>query len=813
MGYVAKLKQGTATLDLASGRYRIGDTFSPPSVSRTATYSGGTSANRYGGSERVGDRANNRTWSFPLHILGDSDSEIRRAASDVQSFLGRAGRDTDNPLYFVFNTSDTVPEPVWGQDNTVYYEIVDGTLSFPGGGMYSLSALNKKALPNCTITLTLKPLTVGRRQSLAQAKGGVSEVVVGTTDGVSRGIVVPPAVTNYFTNPVFANPTWTTGFVVGADVTRSRNLDKRFIPHGLGVISCRLDAGTGASRIMYQVLTLTAATYTISFYAKRTDSAAITSTHCQAYFNNVLQTSTYTSVGDGWYRVTYTGTASAAAANYGVGLGSAQSLYVTGFQIEAIGYASPFFHGDHVGCSWSGTAHGSNSTRTAGYVRVPVDQGTFASGSATYRAIVTFPQAETAYGSNPVVFYVSPSNMRLYFDNGANVWVFHDGTNQISGGAAWTAGQRIVLHAVFTAGRLQLYVNGSSVASGVTYTPNVSDANIYVGTTDGPTNHGDHVIGGFVAYDQALSTAQVLADYTDVVKLLDDNQRVSPVPYSWTKSGTGSMDNASDSTYSNYTVIAGVPGSAPALTEWYLSTAQYGTWYAGMWQNDEFINPTRLLYRDQSGTVDATASGGQRKTQAVGTSGTAITDNTPPWATEPMLYRFVQGREFFVVARMKNAGTGIVGQRFYLSGSTVIYGDTVPTEGTYMRGTLFPSIVFPEYPWSEFVLSGFYHVLYAKNTTASPNIDVDYFALLPRPFMAVTMELQTKIVGRYFYSETSGFRSYAGTITHDEMNVSPDMYNVVTFVNHGDGYGAADNGIAAAMFISDLVVTPRWELQ
>ena len=814
MGYVAKLKHGTATLDLTTGRYRVGDDFAPPNVSRTVSYAGGTSANRYDGEERTGDRATNRTWSFPLHILGDSDSEIRRAASDVQTFLGRAGSDSDNALYLAFNTSDAVPEPVWGQDNTVYYEIVDGTLAYPGGGMYSLAALNKQGLANCTVTLTTKPMTVGRRQSLAQAMGGVSEVVIGTTDGVSRGVVVPPSVTNYFTNPVFANSTlYYSGWSAGADVTRSRNTDRRFIPHSLGVISCRLDAGTGASRIMYQGLTLTASTWTISFYAKRSDGAAITSTHCQAYFNNALRTSTYTSVGDGWYRVTYTGTASAAAANYGVGLGSAQSLYVTGFQIEAIGYASPFFHGDMVGCAWTGTAHGSTSTRSTGYLRIPVDQGTFASGSATYRAIVTFPQDETAYGSNPVVFYVNPTNMRLYFDDGANLWVFNDGTNSISGGAAWTAGQRIVLHVVFTAGRLQLYVNGSSVASGVTYTPSVSDSYIYLGTTDGPTNHGDHVIGGFVAYDVALSNAQVLADYTDVVKLLDDNQRVSPVPYVWTKSGTGATDNASDTTYSNFAVISGVPGSAPALTEWYLSTAQFGTWYAGMWQNDEFINPTRLLYRDQAGTADGTASGGARRVQAVGTTATAITDNAPPWATDPKLYRFVQGREFFVVARMKNAGTGTVQQRFYLSGSTIIYGDTRPTEGVYMRGTLIPSIVFPELPWTDFVMAGFYHVLYATNTTASPNVETDYYVLLPRPFMAVTMELNTKVVGRYFFSETSGFRAYAGTLTHDEMNVSPDRYNVVIFANHGDSYGAADNGIAAAMFVNDIYVTPRWELQ
>src|SRR5512139_1688164 len=115
MGYVAKLTKGSRTLDLSSGRYALGMDFTPP-VSDLGIYtSGGTSANRYGGAAKVGEKATNTIVVFSVKISGSSNAEVEHGIQNISAFLRMAG-DQNEPLYFEWRPDNNVSfEPLWGQ--------------------------------------------------------------------------------------------------------------------------------------------------------------------------------------------------------------------------------------------------------------------------------------------------------------------------------------------------------------------------------------------------------------------------------------------------------------------------------------------------------------------------------------------------------------------------------------------------------------------------------------------------------------------------------------------------------------------------
>ena len=86
MGYVAKFTKGTRTLDLSTGRYDLGD-FVPPQTNIAGDYAMGTSANRYGGASKVGEKALPSSYGFSVRIEGDTNAEVRRGRMDINWFL------------------------------------------------------------------------------------------------------------------------------------------------------------------------------------------------------------------------------------------------------------------------------------------------------------------------------------------------------------------------------------------------------------------------------------------------------------------------------------------------------------------------------------------------------------------------------------------------------------------------------------------------------------------------------------------------------------------------------------------------------
>ena len=106
--------------------YTVAEGFRPPTISRQTLIATGTFANRYGGGRRTGDKAVDRSFVIPLHVLGASDGEARAALRQLQDFCDRliAGGE---PFYFAWRDHDNFPfEPSFGQLNAyLRYELLN----------------------------------------------------------------------------------------------------------------------------------------------------------------------------------------------------------------------------------------------------------------------------------------------------------------------------------------------------------------------------------------------------------------------------------------------------------------------------------------------------------------------------------------------------------------------------------------------------------------------------------------------------------------------------------------------------------------
>jgi len=793
-------------LDLTSDRYRIGSRFQPPTVVSNLTLASGTSANDVGRTRVTSRSPQPTSFSFLEQVWGDSSREVDRALADLQSVLAWAGDDLD-PLFLVYKSNSDTPEPMLGQDGRVRYKVMKGEVS-PGSD-YSSRPSRESVVRDCEISLLLQPYAFGRRQILASAKGQISLIRSGSVGSEIVGVAAPYNAVNQFHNPVFAHKTWSNKWTAAAGVVGFVNTDKRFVM--TGERSLYLVAQPTGSRVWYQALTLTAATYCISFKVKRRDGGVVDSSICQAYYNSVLQTSTYRALGDGWYLVFYAGTASASATNYGIGLSAGVSVYVDDFQVEGLGFPTQIAHADSLGCSPNVGYHDSAVLRTLGYIKYPAARAHRLLGTGTISAIVTTPQA--SYGSNFVVFYESSTGFRLYYSIGTTSWVVSDNTNSASYSDALSVGKRTHLHATWGKSGLALYVNGVQRATSGTYTPGAAIGDMYLLTDPTPTFHQDHYLSEYVVWGEELTSTQIANDYA--TKLTLAGQATSIPPIFWTKDGDDILDNANDSTRDNFGVALCVPGSAPALTRYSVAGLTDGETYTlGNWELPEFISPERVLYYEQSGSADATCSGGQYKRVSIGTTELSLSSDYSKWefsSGDSQLLRFVKGRRFSGVARMKNAGVGYLRWRHLLSGLHIQQPLRVATIGDYWRNYILPAIVIPETDSEIYQIGDTLDTLAVNGSAA--NVDIDYFFLMPHPSFSFFAGGAAVIEGREYdgYYGVSA-QSVSGVITGGEINLRPTVYNVILMSAYGTMAVLDNNSIDTTLTFSKIEVAPRWEL-
>lgn len=825
---VARFLKGAKSLTITSGRYTLGRDFVPPSVATVPLFAEGTSANRRGGADLVGSRAVNREWSFGVHVAGSSEAEVRRGAADLQSWLDQAG-DKNEPLYLEVRTNSDGPNPLWGQGPKLY-EVVYGRALLPD--TYGLGNRKWSKLSDCRVSLTIKPDAYGISQRLASATGGVILDHYGTADGRDRGVALTGAMTNFATNPVFGHATYDNGWSAQGSLVVSKNTDPAFLLPGTRA-SAKVTSQAASNNGFFQSLTLTNATaFILWVIVKLPDGGTPTSSDFQIIYSTA-QTTTFRSLGNGFWAASASVTGNGASTGVGVIVKAGRTVYVCylGASSNTAGNLHFPCWGDLLGHAWTGTAHASTSTRTSARIRLPVDATTFSLGAGAI-VLAWKPYFDNTFGTDQFIFSCGSTSLRARFESSDDKFYFSDNTNEISSAAQTFAADDVLwLAFVWGPSGLAIYKNGVSIASGATYTPPALPSYVYFLTDDSAANNAYGVLMGAPRlFAQQLTAAEVLADYTNRSQVTADGQRDGSLPCWWDKDGDLTVDNVDDSTRDNFGVVFGIPGSAPADTEYYFeiesdggSTANFTNdqaYLLSLLANTIFYPPSSIeLLADNDGTATTSADlGSNVETISVNTSETQ--PSAADWVTvdrPDLLY----GRQVYLLARLADAGSNLRLRGLIKFGAT-LYSEWVSvtadaTKRLFIVGPMnLPSkpALFGDSSSTKQITAT---VQMVRSAAGAANVTIDYTLLLPAPLIRVKAPSSTTALTginsrlrgvRASIESAAAFVDFA-EVTGQPIDLEPDKYNTV-FMMRGN-HGAA-NDISRTLIFEEVRVTPRYAL-
>ncbi len=815
MTYSAKLVRGSYTFDLNDGKYSLGQDFAPPGVLETAFLSGGTSANRSGGADLVGTRAENRSWSFTVRCLGSVSAETHNLVSRLVSFLAGATDTRQDKTYFEFRPDADLPEPIWGTfGQALRYEVVHATTALDD--LYGRGRINRNAIL-VMVNLTIKPYAQGRPIQAAVATGGIAEDRIGTVDGSSRGLVVERATTNFVKNPVFGHATPLNGWTA---TTVSASVDYR--NRLFGNPSVLLSGAAGTFRSVAAVTTATG-NHVLSCYAKRIDGQPITNTDLALSFNNVLQATVYQAIGDGWYRLTVVKNLTGVAAYpFGVDtISNGVAAYIAGFQLEVGDFPTAVCWGDMLGCSWSGTAHDSSSSRIKGAVILgsPALSAKPINAQGTIRISLIFNGSicHCFSKSTGTAFRAYVDSGFIFFENGAVVF------NQAIA-PTLNRGDRVTLHFSWTRTKIEAYLNGVLKKSLNGAVANIVNSlhigSHYVSVADGFT------ITDFAIFDQDLTGPQIAADYARIAPLAAADVNIGRIPWIYTKemvSNVNRVRNALDTNNSNFAVVGGVPGSAECETEMILNPQMSfdlgDNILISNLNGREFINPS-LLYFDINTTVDANRSGGGYGSQSIA-SPNYIFDNFKI-TVSPFVMEALVGKNIYLMVNMDDAGSGLeVKSRFYTGTGIVGIADFSYTSDPktfvdtadfqfFLSNPLFLSsknfYAYATQPGGVFTL-GF------KRAAGTADVKLDFFEILSEKVVLVTSggngigEVVINGMHANIYDINTELSYHSMAVIGSGLDVMPDQYNVLSFFFYPSGAIAGPT-----RDILRFILTPRWHL-
>lgn len=212
----------------------------------------------------------------------------------------------------------------------------------------------------------------------------------GNTYASHEGLFLEEDTTNKITNPSFENSTYNTNWTASASATLTDNTTApyyKFGSHSAKVV----DAGSNGS--LLTTVNTGATTHTLSAYVYDGTSGNIGGTVGSSIANLMFKATpvatTYTDMGGGWWRLSYSGTGVASNDSYGVQVLVGKTVYIDGVQLEpkngysSTGYTTSYVDGSlGTGYSWSGTADNSTSTRDGSYLRYS-DSGNVTANSGT----------------------------------------------------------------------------------------------------------------------------------------------------------------------------------------------------------------------------------------------------------------------------------------------------------------------------------------------------------------------------------------------------------------------------------------------
>ena len=806
MTVTARFIRGNKTIDIVYPYSLSG--FVPPSVRPDYNITTGTSANKTGGGELFGLKYNNRSISFGVRVLGTSRSQMETSVRKLQAFLAGA---TGEVTYFEYR-DNTLPVPLYGQFGaSLRYEIVTAETYY--NNEYQ-SDMQRASGLTVGISLVVRPFAVGSRQRVATASGGVTEDILGMADGSSRGLMVMEATTNKMTNPVFGSTTWNTGWTAAANIVASQNTALDFVFPG-GINSAYLTCKAATNDTFTQSINAgdTNAHY-LTAYVVKPDRSAVTSSDVALYYG-ASKTTTYTAMGNGVYRLSAAVTGINAGTATGVIVSPGKSIYLMFTQLEEKAYFTPPCFGDQIGCAWTGTAHASTSSRTAGRVTLLATE-VFNQSQGTIAWTVKMPMDSTLQPTS-VFWDMAGVTFRSYWQLSDSKFYFNDGTNSISSVAkSFAAGDVLTFHATWGSSGLKLYLNGSEIATGATYTIPTIGATFDIGR-DEIGFCGNATTMAWSAYSTALSAGQVLELYRAMDAVSSSDRRVDYIPWLWTKDGDNIVDNCDDSTRDNWAVVAGVPGTVDALTEFQLT---YDATDSSVWigkhldRLDDWRKLTDRFYVDSGIAPEVGNSSGNYYSMASGLA------PRPASSITPLAPRNING-EFHFFCRLRcEAATVSTGIGFYiLTPNGYIYSTdkrvTVTTDyKLFYVGKLYmaPMDLVPPTDVAIALSMNFDFAAGTERLDFIQVINGPVFRVRPvttePPGGGGAVVLPTKL---YIQGQRVSFNTSLTVpeATGDMIELTPGMYNTIQVIQ-ADQSGLYD--LADTLTFSAVYTTPRMEL-
>lgn len=313
-------------------------------------------------------------------------------------------------------------------------------------------------------------------------------------------------------------------------------------------------------------------THTLSAYVYNGSSGAIggpvDATVARLYYNGEAKTTTYTNLGGGWWRLTYTAAGVNASGNYGLEIKDEKIIYLDGVQLEEKTYPTTYTDGSlSTGYSWSGTDHESSSARTKTDLLYPAttDNITAASGTVSFWLKPDWPGED---GKLHELFAVDTSagTFRVFKDTDNNLKLY-DGTNTAIKAASWQKSSWQYITASWGSNNLNVYVNASAgTAAGAFSTPTINTSGyINIGSSTSEADHANATISDLRIYDSVLTSTEVSDLYSSglvsrnsnlEIDWYDDNKGQNPVTLWRFDEGYGTTAHDS-STYGNHLTISG----------------------------------------------------------------------------------------------------------------------------------------------------------------------------------------------------------------------------------------------------------------
>lgn len=822
---ISKLVHGSKEINVHdAGKYMPGIDFLPPALVESAVLAHGTTRRRYTPSTKVSSSpAGVIPWRFSIQCRGTTEGVVKARARKLVSFLRKAGTRT-TPLEFHYRgNSDIVAEPLWGTygGNTRYTFIHANTRLSRAYSVADRRGSNIDVIVDSSIA----PTGDGSEIDLLEVKGGVIEDAIGTGDGSSRGLVIPEATTNKMTNPIFGHSTWDNGWTADTNIIDSQNTSAEFLHPG-ALSSAKLTATAATLNIYTMTINVgNTNTHEFGFYVKLPDSGAVSATQCRVYYGGA-KTSTYTEIGNGVYRVSWSGAGVASGTTTGIQVMDGYTVYLMAAQLEEKAYSTPLCHGDMLGCSWSGTEHASTSVRVASEATLDASLA-FPTGEGTIRAVVKVPFAND-HGSNARIWQGDTSSAWLSFFESNDTWRFYDGTNTaVTSAQIFSAGDILVFHCVYSADGLVLYVDGSQAATNGTYTPDGTDADIFLGSDSTPANYSNVTFLDFAVYSTASSAAEVLADYTNIAAIVDDGGLVvGRLPWFWTKDGDSIIDNCNDSDDDDWGIIGGVPGTVAAQLKFRAHMSSNWSVFKRLMMANLCIDPNDYLdpvfmINDGNSTANAAYCGGGYDI-VIGMS-TSWANFSGFIGLTPRQYRMLAGRELLLYTHSMESTTNTVHARIaFIRGSDTIYGDAIVTANTGgWRVLKTPTMRMLDYDrlYPGDTVGDIDIRLNMKYASASPTgFSLDYSRLMAGDQIMILGDSDNAVAddGMYYDDGTvsahdSLTEDTAGYVplTGDKIDLLPDKYNMIHIVM---GDLEATPTPAGTLTFDKLSIVPRYAL-